>query len=390
MLELLVFLLLGVLAGVVMGLIPGVHPNMILLLAPLVAGFGENALVFIVAMAVTNTITDFIPSILLGAPDAGSELAVLPGHQMLMKGYGYSAIKLTVIGGIGSVVLCVMVLPILIYVIPSLYEATRSVMFFVLLIISLVMIISSRNKNIAAFCFVFAGLIGLLSQDLPLDSTLVLFPIFTGLFGLSMLIMQLKTKAKIPKQDKKELQVSKKTIRRSIVFGSTGGIVAGLLPGVGTSQIAGFASLDRNNASFLVNIGAITTANIVLSFLALWLIENPRSGSAILVEQMMDIGFNEMLLIIVTAVAATGMAGLITLKIAKMILRRIERVDYSKISYFVICLLILLIGGFTGLYGLLLIGVCTMLGLLANLAQVRRGVLMGVLLVPTMLYFLSA
>ena len=43
---------------------------------------------------------------------------------------------------------------------------------------------------------------------------------------------------------------------------------------------------------------------------------------------------------------------------------------------------------FTGLHGLFLIVICTTLGILANLSNVKRELLMGVLIVPTILFYL--
>ena len=72
-------------------------------------------------MAVANSISDAIPSILFGAPDEGSELELLPGQKMLMKGFGYDAIKLTVIGGIGAAIFLMLLLPAIFFGLPSFY-----------------------------------------------------------------------------------------------------------------------------------------------------------------------------------------------------------------------------------------------------------------------------
>ena len=49
-------------------------------------------------MAITHTFIDFIPSIFLGAPDEDSVLSILPGHKLLLKGYAYTGIILTLYG----------------------------------------------------------------------------------------------------------------------------------------------------------------------------------------------------------------------------------------------------------------------------------------------------
>ena len=93
MLEVLFYVLAGVLAGTVTGIIPGIHVNLI---AAFVLGgsfvFGGDPLLlgaFLVALGVTHSFVDFLPSIYLGAPDPETALAVLPGHRYFLKGKGH-------------------------------------------------------------------------------------------------------------------------------------------------------------------------------------------------------------------------------------------------------------------------------------------------------------
>ena len=105
-LYILLALLIGVLAGTLTGLSPGIHINLVaifllsssLLLLKFVSPI--VLVVFIVAMSMTHTFIDFIPSIFLGAPDEDSSLSVLPGHEMLISGRGYEAVILTLYGSV--------------------------------------------------------------------------------------------------------------------------------------------------------------------------------------------------------------------------------------------------------------------------------------------------
>src|SRR3989338_8821591 len=99
LIELILFSSAGLILGVFFGLVPGLHPNTIILFTPFIASLIDNplfAVAFLVAMGVSNVIVDFIPSILIGAPDAEKELTILPGHRFLMSGRGYGAVKLCV------------------------------------------------------------------------------------------------------------------------------------------------------------------------------------------------------------------------------------------------------------------------------------------------------
>ena len=90
-LELLAFILVGIGFGTLTGLVPGIHPNTVFALlltsAATLQAIGPIYMaVFIVSVAISNTFTDFIPSIIFGAPDPATALSVLPGHRMLLAG----------------------------------------------------------------------------------------------------------------------------------------------------------------------------------------------------------------------------------------------------------------------------------------------------------------
>lgn len=392
MIEILLFLFIGIAAGTAFGLVPGLHPNTLVLATPLLAALALEPLAllaFVVGMAVANSIVDFIPSIILGAPDSDSALATLPGHQMLMEGHGYQAIKLAVTGGIAAIIFTIILLPVLVISVPSVFAVLRPYTHILLIFVAsfLVMTEPGIRKLLSLVFFFAAGAVGLMISMLPVDSSVALFPILAGLFGVSALLLQIRTRSRIPKQKKSEYYVSKKIIGRSSLLGTLGGIVAGLLPGIGSSSIAALASVEKDRESFLTSLGAITTANILLSIMSLWLISRPRSGAAVIIDQLLPIGFREFIFIVVFALVAVGVAAVATLQMSKIFLRKADRIDYKKLSYAVIVFLAAAAFLFSGVIGLLLLAVCTSLGIAAQLSGVRRGILMGVLILPTIIFF---
>lgn len=393
--DILIFTALGICIGVLFGLVPGLHPNLIVLFVPFFIALDINQLpllALIAAMAVSNSMIDFIPSILLGVPDSGNELAVLPGHRMLLRGKGYEAIKLTVIGGFGSVLICLALFPLLAFFIPFIYTFAQPFIYLLLMIVASFMIFTEKTapkRIMALFYFFLAGAIGIMGSRLPIDNNLVLFPVLSGLFGISFLLLQIRNKVGLPEQEGGGLLVSGSVIKRGVIFGSLGGVFSGLLPGVGSSEIATIATVDKNDHSFLVTIGAITTANILISILSLWLIGKGRSGVAVVVSQLIDIGFEEILIVLFTGLLACGISALLTLFIAKRFIGMVKKLNYGTISLFVIVLVIILVFLFSGIYGLFLTFVCTCLGVSANLIGIKRGNLMGVLIMPTILFYLG-
>ena len=392
MLELLLFALLGIAAGMAFGLIPGLHPNFLLLLSPLLFAFSGgpgNLVVFVTAMSVSNAVSDFIPSILFGAPEEGTELSVSPGHRMLLEGKGYEAVKLSVIGGLFSVVAVCLMFPLLFLLFPFVYGSLQPVMFFVLAIVSVYMVSSEEGgkKAIAALVFLLAGAVGVLMGSMPLDSSVALFPVLSGLFGGSVLLMQFRKKEVYIAKGRPESYTSGRILRRSVIFGSIGGIFAGLLPGVGTSQVASVAAVDKNRKSFLVTLGALSTANIVVSVIALWLIGRARSGASVIIGNYVSIGLNDVVLVLAVSLLAAAVSAVATLRLARLFLGAIERLNYVLISKVVFLVVAAAVVVFSGIYGLLLFAVSISLGLFAYTSGIRMSILMGVLLVPTILFY---
>ncbi len=388
MLEILLFILLGLLVGTGFGLMPGIHPNMIVLLIPLLASLNlepTNLIVFITAIGVSNIFVDFIPSLLLGAPEPGKELALLPAHKMLLMGNGYDAVRLVVMGGLGSLALLLIALPLIIVGIPYLYVLAKPFT-YVLLIFIVFMIVWNDGKLLSIPVFFMAGAIGILMGNMPIDRNLLLFPVFSGLFGVSMLLLTAKTE-KIKKSGS-EIYVTGRQTRRAVLFGTLGGIFSGVLPGVGSSEVASLASVDKNEYSFLMTAGAVTVSNALMSLMAVWLIQNPRSGVGVILQQLASIGFNEFLIIFSTGLLVGGVASLLTLKLARGFIGIIDRVNYVMLNRAIIILIVVLTVLFTGAFGLLLLITCTSLGVFVNLAGVRRSILMGVLILPTILFYL--
>ena len=134
-LALIAALLLGVLSGTLTGLFPGIHINLVgaMLLASIGGGIfvGVPAValvVFVVAMAITHTFIDFIPSIFLGAPEEETYLSVLPGRQLLKEGRGYEAVVVTFYGALVALPLTLIFSFLFFYLFQRLLNIRRQVL----------------------------------------------------------------------------------------------------------------------------------------------------------------------------------------------------------------------------------------------------------------------
>ncbi len=389
--EVLIFLLFGTVIGIITGLVPGFHPNTIILFIPLMLSINSNPLlilVFIVSMAVSNIIADFIPSLIFGAADSESALGVHPAQRMLLSGRGFDAIKLSITGALGSFLLLIAIVPVLFLAVPDVYEITRPYIHYILITIVVLMIVDEKSVLKSSLIFIAAGVVGILSFQLPINTTQMLFPVLVGLFGIPSILFKLKDRLEIPDQIisvKDDTPLITKI--KSIFMGTFGGVASGFLPGIGTTEIASLATVDKNNKSFLIILGSISLTNIVLSFIAIYLIDKARSGVAVAASEIISIGFNEVLIIISVAFVALSLSTFIVLYLSKKMLLKISTIDYVLLNKIILGFIVLLVFLFTGFIGIFLMILCTSLGIIASIQNVKRGLLMGVLILPTILFF---
>lgn len=280
--------LLGYLLGVFSGLVPGIHTNnfalMLVALSPILTEQGLSPFYIaltILSNAIAHTFHDIIPSVFLGAPDGGDmALAVLPGHRLLLEGFGAEAVRLSALGSAASVVTSlIFVLPFSLFF-GAVYPYLEEYMAWVLLFIVFLMLASEkgeqipgqgslavyRYKALAFFLFLITGMLGLfafrmessMEPFINFGGASILLPLLSGLFGASQLVISLMTGSSMPTGSVSRMELSRKRIVRGVLSGSVAGSLVAWLPGVSSAIAALLARLftggnfDTENASLRV------------------------------------------------------------------------------------------------------------------------------------------
>lgn len=393
MIDILVFIFVGIVLGIITGLIPGLHPN---LLATLLVGYifapPLQMSLLIISAGVTNSFLDFIPSIMLGAPEAATALSVLPGHEFLLQGRGYEAIKLTVIGGLAAVLILITLLPFSFYILPLIYTKIEKFIPFLLIAAIVFILIKDRKWVYSSICFILAGIFGLLVlRGDFLQMRFSIFPMLTGLFGLSTLIYSIKEKPKIPKQNKNIEILKKEEISRGGSLGSLSGYLVGILPGIGPA-LAAFLSQEilggGSKREFMISIGGINTSNIIISILGLYLISKARSGVAIAVRELFNtILFSDVIVFIGVVIFSSSIAALLTLVLSKKIITFFQKINYLLLCSTILIFLMVMVLFISGIKGLFVALVGASIGLFTILSGARRSLLMGCLIIPVILFY---
>jgi putative membrane protein len=373
--------LAGSIVGILAGLLPGVHTN---LLAVIIAGFNADvwlSSVFLVAVAVSRSVIDAVPTIFLGASE--DVMALLPGHHLLKKGCGIEAVKFCVLGSILGIIGGVLLIPLFIVIFPFLFSAIHPYLFWLLLIFIFILLLRDGWKSFVVF--ILAGLLGILALNSVREP---LFPLLSGLFGASGLLLSIFNKVKIPEQvDTDILRLRKMPLFLSAATGILAGSIVTLFPGMSPSQAAALAQIKRmKSVRYLVLTGALGTVDVVISLVTLFVLGKARNGAVVVIEQLLGVvPASALTTFVAVACAAAGLSAVIALFASKWFAILIEKIDYSFISSAVFFFLLLMSLVLSGWLGVLIFITATAVGLIAPLTNVSRSHSMGCLLLPTLI-----
>ncbi|HLF54079.1 MAG TPA: tripartite tricarboxylate transporter permease [Candidatus Nanoarchaeia archaeon] len=397
MLDIIIALLLGILVGTITGLSPGIHINLIAVIVVSSIGLFPQTpsivlAIFIVSMSITHTFLDFIPSIFLGAPEEDSFLSILPGHRMLQEGKAYEAYVLTVYGSLTALSIIIILTPIYIAFLPSIFAIAKSAIPFILIFISLYLIFREDNFTASLTIFILAGFLGFLTFNLPVKEPLV--PLLSGLFGISSLIISLKIKSKIPQQEippLRKIKLTKKEFFKSIGAILISSPFCAFLPGIGSGHAATIGSeiIPQNNRGFLFLVGATNTIIMGLSFVTLYAINKTRSGSAAATLEILKTITLQDLITILIAITIVGIiASALGIIISKICAKYISKINYALLTILTIATITLVNIFFSNILGIFILVISSSLGIFAISSNSRRINLMGALIIPAIIYYI--
>ena len=395
MLDIFIAMLFGIACGIVTGLVPGVHVNMVsaLLLsaAPVLLKITDAMplSVFIISMAVVHTFLDTIPSIYLGAADVENVMAVLPGQRMLLDGKGYEAVKLTIMGSFGALLLVIGAAPMLVVLMSVLQPIVEPWIGWLLIVLVLWMISREKKKMMALFVFLLSGVFGLIVLHLGIEQ--VLFPMLSGLFGVSSLVLSLQENVKIPEQKiSRTMNYDVRQLVKTTTGASVIGSLAGFFPGLGPAQAAalGTVFMKGGGKEFLVLVGGLGTANMVTSLVTLYTLDKARNGAIVVVRELLDaVNVVDFVIFLLVALTVGCVGVMLTLFFARRFAQWLGKVNYRMMCASVIVFIVALVLLIPGWKGIIVLAVATLLGMIAPLSGTARSHAMGCLLLPVILWF---
>ncbi|MEA1931852.1 MAG: tripartite tricarboxylate transporter permease [Euryarchaeota archaeon] len=391
------FALGGVALGTASGLVPGLHANnFALLLAATAASIPADPLFVGVAMltaGVVHTFLDIVPMLSLGVPDAAMAISALPGHRLVLEGRGREALRLSAVGsGLAVAVALPLAVPIT-WAMTHAYPFIRAHLWVVLgAVVCLLVVTESSTEAIVGglLSFGLAAALGWVTLDVtpeaPLDAGSMLTPLLTGLFGAPILLDAMGGGGVPPQADAK-LTMGRRDLGLTAGAGSVAGAIVGYLPGISAAiaSVMALPAVPNRDADrgFIVATSGANTANTVFALFALIALGTPRTGVMVAVDSTgvpLDV---PVLLAAVVVGAACGT--LLVVALGDRYLLTVGRADYTRVSLVVLAFLSVLSFAFTGLFGVLVFAVSTVVGLVPPRFGARRVHLMGVLIGPLMI-----
>ncbi|MEK6941418.1 MAG: tripartite tricarboxylate transporter permease, partial [archaeon] len=379
--------------GTITGLSPGIHINTVSAIALYFSAAQSTELaIMIVAMTITHSFVDFIPSILLSAPDEETMLSILPGHHFLLKGKAIYAIKLTIAGGLVSAIAALAMLPLFALIVFRLGDFFGQIIPWILALSILLMVFSEKkHKKYAIITVAFSAALGLMA----LESNAVkdpLFPLAAGFFGASTIIYSMQKKESIPPQKEKGFKIKPKTAIKSTALSMIAAMAISFIPSLGPGQATFllkqfFGKIPRTQ--YLLVMGGISTAGNIFAFMYLFMAQKARTGAAAAIKELAEPNAATIFLVACTMLISAGIAATTTDFLSKKAIKQVQRINYQKTNAAIFVLLMILVFAFSGFFGLLVFLTAAATGLIALSSGIKRSACMAFLMVPTILFYLQ-
>lgn len=397
MIEIAIGVLFGVLLGTASGLIPGVHANTLagILLgaqALLLAVLGPLALAgTLFAALITHTFVECVPSTFLGIPDADTSLSVLPAHALCLEGNGEEAVRIAALGSACAIIIAVPLSVLCFVFLPALQPYFDWGIGIMIVAVIGYMIVMSESPGWALAIFAVSGLLGTFAMRYDFlcwhtlgGTTAVLMPLLAGLFGISVLLVA--AQGRLPVQQFRGLRVENKTVVKSSVLGTLAGIAVGWLPGLSTATangaLASVIGYEKDRRAYILATSAANTANAFIGLAALYALSRTRNGVMVALAELPLPSMSEL---VVIGVLAACLAYIITVSLSRSA-GRLNGINGTMLNRAVILFVVGLCILLTGPFGIFILVLATLLGLVPHIINVSRVYCMGAIMVPVILY----
>jgi putative membrane protein len=404
----------GASVGMFSGLVPGIHVNtlasLMLLFYPAIGSFislfaaPEYVPVLIsaciVSASVVHSFVNYVPSVFTGVPDQDTAMSILPGHRLLLDGKGMVAVRSAAIGSlVGAMAAVIVAIPLQYLMINGLGDLFQSITVVMLITAAIALVMTEKGAKERCFAvtlIAMSGIMGCVCMFMPVpfkgllyDGDL-LFPLLTGLFGIPMLISSAGNAA-IPEQtDDERYPVTPSSGLKGVLTGSIVGWFPGITATAGAAFTRMFVKEDRPER-FIALVSSIGTAAVIFALITLSVNGKGRSGTMLVVREIlgadiMGAGLNSVFLLMLLSVSIAAVIGYrAAIRSGMVMAKHISKINIRKMNAAIVALVAVLTVLMTGVWGMGILLISSLIGLIPLSAGTGRVHLSGCLLIPVIL-----
>lgn len=362
-------------------------------ISPFLLGYFEplSLAVFIISLSVTHSFLDTIPSVYLGAPENENALSVLPGQKMLLRGEGHQAVKITILGTYIGMIIAILLIPAFMFSATKIYSFLKPYLVYLLIILMAYMILKDNHRFWNFLLFMVSGTLGVIVFSIP-NLNEPLFPLLSGLFGVSGLMLSYFENTKIPEQQAdNKINLRPKELVKAILGSSIAVFFIQFFPGLGPAQGAVISNQiirDVKDKGYLALVGAMGTMSVVFSLVTFYALGKAKDGTIVVISKLLEIDMSSFLILVVVFLVAGSISVFLTLLFSNVFSRLMTKVNYRMLVVSIIVFVFGMSLFLNGWIGIIVLLTSTAIGLIAPLKGIGRNHAMGCLILPVILYFL--
>ena len=416
--------LAGIVIAALISLIPGLHIynviaiTMIFYFAAMETFTTLDPLTmtcFLLGMVVAFSMLFTVSSQYFQPSDESFRSIVLPHERFLLEGRAHEAVMLGGIGALVAMYTLVFVHPVATGLMTTLIRLIQPHHYWIVGTVIVFILMTEWPKDhgvgktvfqrlqdgwvqllMGYFTFFAAGILGIFvfyRTVVPLESAFQsLMPLFVGLFAIPSFVMAFVTETTVPEQHMaSSVQVSNEDVFRGGLSGVLAGVFAAVNPGLTPGPallMSGHITAQSGERQFIIGGGAGRLMYYVGAIFLFFLpgVYLRRGGAAINISLFfVPETLNEYYLLTGIIALTGGLSFLLLAPFSRLAARLVRVVPYQAFSAIGLVLLTGLVWWVTGVEGLMIMSVATVLGIVPNLWHTRRINLLAVLLVPIFL-----
>jgi putative membrane protein len=382
----LLFVLLGIVVGI-LGVVPFLHTNLLLEILKNFFSDPLNLSIFAASLAFAHLVFEVLPSIFFYVPSANLNVSVLPSHQLVLKGEGLLAFKLTLHSFFFSLLLSVLLLPFFMAVLPAVFSFVKPMIPFLMLLLLAALFLSEKSPRKSFYgiaAFLISGVFGFAVFSLPLSGN-TLFPVLTGLFGFSSLFLSIREESETIPQKDLPVEIDWRLIFVGALLGGFAVLFPAFNPALWSSLA--FIFLENSPALFISLNSAVVSSKLFYDFAGVYIIGKARTGAAVVVkESLVGISLNQFVFIVLAILIAFSLSLAILLFLYKPVIKKIFSKKFRNPAPYLFVFLLVLLFIYSGFTGVFIASVATAVGLIPAFLGIKRSYSLGALILPSLIY----